>query len=85
MAPQNYTLKDLKESVDRHIEDQGENAPCAVWLYTKYDIAFIDKEGETIMYGEELIKRVLSRLWDYDYIFTTISDCIEECLSRSGI
>jgi hypothetical protein len=29
----NYTLKQLQERVNKMIELQGENAPCAAWIF----------------------------------------------------
>ena len=34
----NYTLKQLQDKVSRMIEQQGEDAECAAWIYTKEDI-----------------------------------------------
>ncbi len=34
----NYTLKQLQDKVNRMIEDQGEDAQCAAWIYSKEDI-----------------------------------------------
>jgi hypothetical protein len=82
MTPQNYTLKDLKESVDRHIEDQGEDALCAAWIYTKYDVAFFDKDWDLVMHEAKIRNSVLANLWDCDSVHTVINDCIDVCLKE---
>ena len=33
----NYTLKQLQERVNKLIEQQGEDAYCGAWIYTKED------------------------------------------------
>ena len=40
----NYTLKQLQERVNKLIENQGEDAECAAWIYTQeeYDQALHD-------------------------------------------
>ena len=82
MAPQNYTLKDLKESVDRHIEDQGEDALCSAWIYTKYDVGFCDEDGDLVMHKAKIRNSVLRDLWYCDSVHTTIRDCIECCIEE---
>ena len=42
----NYTLKQLQERVNKLIEQQGEDAECAAWIYTKEDIYRVDEDGE---------------------------------------
>lgn len=82
MVSRNYTLKDLKESVDRHIEDQGEDAPCAVWIYTKHDVVFCDEDGDLVMHEAKIRNSVLANLWNCDSVHTTINDCIECCIEE---
>ena len=33
----NYTLKQLRDRVDQLIANQGEDAHCGAWIYTKED------------------------------------------------
>ena len=42
----NYTLKQLQERVNQLIENQGEDANCAAWIYTKEDCHLKDENGE---------------------------------------
>ena len=42
----NYTLKQLQERVNQLIENQGEDAHCAAWIYTKEDCHVKDENGE---------------------------------------
>jgi len=42
----NRTLQQLKESVDRLIEQQGANASCAAFIFTKEDVFEMDENGD---------------------------------------
>ena len=42
----NYTLKQLQDRVNSMIKEQGEDAECAAWIYTKEDIHMKDENGE---------------------------------------
>ena len=41
----NYTLQQLKDRVNTLIEQQGETAYCAAWIYTKHDCHLQDEDG----------------------------------------
>ena len=42
----NYTLQQLKDRVNTLIEQQGETAYCAAWIYTKEDCHLKDENGQ---------------------------------------
>ena len=42
----NYTLKELRDRVDQLIANQGEDADCGAWIYTKEDCFLTDKNGD---------------------------------------
>ena len=53
----NYTLKELQKRVNSLIEQQGEDADCAAWIYTKEDCHLKDEDGEfdydnPVIYGD---------------------------------
>ena len=78
----NYTLKQLQDRVNKLIEQQGENAECGAWIYTKEDIHMKDENGE-IDYDMEvndpaLIRRIFDDVGQIDYIYTMIQDCVDE-------
>ena len=77
MSKQFYTLKQLKEQINSLIEQQGENAPVAWWIYTNEDVFTIDEEGNEQYESVEVCEKVLSGLQDYDYIHTVIVDAID--------
>ena len=78
----NYTLKQLQDRVSRMIEEQGEDAECAAWIYTKNDCHLKDEDGE-IDYNNnvedpELVARIFYQVGDCDHIYTCIQDEVDE-------
>lgn len=78
----NYTLKQLQDKVSRMIEQQGEDAECAVWIYTKNDCYLKDEDGN-VDYGNnvedpELVRRIFDDVGNMDYIYTEIQECVDE-------
>jgi len=78
----NYTLKQLQDRVNKLIEQQGENAECGAWIYTKEDIHMKDESGE-VDYDIEvndpaLVARIFDDVGQIDYIYTMIQDCVDE-------
>ena len=82
MATEFYTLTQLKERVHSLIEQQGENAPVAWWIYTNEDVFTFDEEGNEQYEPIEVCEKVLSGLQDYDYIHTVIVDAIVDELDE---
>ncbi len=77
----NYTLKQLQERVNKLIEQQGEDAYCGAWIYTKEDIYQIDEDGEYDYYASdnpELIERIFNDVGNIDHIYTVIQECVDE-------
>ena len=77
MSAQFYSLKALKARVENLIEQQGEDAPAAGWIYTSEDIVKYDDNGDEVYQSDEVCQDVLINLQDYDNIHTTIVDAIE--------
>ena len=77
----NYTLKQLQENVNKLIEQQGEDAHCAAWIYTKEDCYLID-EDDNIEYpaldNPELAERIFDEIGSVDHIYTVIQECVDE-------
>ena len=78
----NYTLKELQERVNQMIEQQGEDAHCAAWIYTKHDCHLKDEDGE-IDYNNnvedaEVLQRIFYQVGESDYIYQTIQDEVDE-------
>ena len=78
----NYTLKQLQDRVSSMIKEQGEDAECGAWIYTKEDIHMKDENGE-VDYDIEvndpaLVARIFDDVGNIDYIYTMIQDCVDE-------
>ena len=76
------TLQQLKESVERLIEQQGNDAPVAYWIYTNDDVFVMDEDGNPDPVQREIAETVLHELEDYEHIYTEIADVIEEELKQ---
>jgi len=70
----NRTLKQLKESVDRLIEQQGETASCAALIFTKEDVFNMDDDGNPVYCSEEITDQVLDDLDGTDYLIEKAFD-----------
>jgi hypothetical protein len=77
MANQFYSLKALKARVENLIEQQGEDAPTAAWIYTAEDVVKYDDEGDEVQQPKEVCEDVLVNLQDYDFIYQAIVDAID--------
>ena len=76
----NYTLQQLKDRVNTLIEQQGETAYCAAWIYTKEDCHLKDEDGEidyeNNVEDPEVIERIFDDVGNIDYIYTLIQECV---------
>ena len=79
----NYTLSQLRDRVNRLIEEQGEDAHCAAWIYTKEDCYLKDNNGDyfaeqNTVEDPEVIERIFDEVGNIDYIYTLIQECVDE-------
>jgi len=72
----NRTLQQLKETVDRLIEQQGADASCAALIFTKEDVFEMDDDGNVVYCEEFITNKVLNDLDETDYILEKAYDCI---------
>ena len=78
----NYTLKELQQRVNKLIEQQGENAHCSAWIYTKEDCHLKDNNGE-IDYDNNIedpliVNRIMDEVGNIDYIYQVIQESVDE-------
>ena len=81
IRPMNYTLKQLQERVNNLIEQQGEDAHCAAWIYTADDCAIVDNDGEHNFVAADnsvLSERIFNDIGNIDYIYQVIQECVDE-------
>ena len=78
----NYTLKQLQDRVNKLIEQQGEDAHCAAWIYTKEDCYLKDEDGhkdyDNVVEDAEVVERIFDDVGNIDYIYNVIQDCVDE-------
>ena len=78
----NYTLKQLQDRITNLIEQQGEDAHCAAWIYTQEDIHLKDEDGEIIdlisVEDADVLERVFNDVGNIDYIYQVIQECVDE-------
>jgi hypothetical protein len=72
------TLQQLKESVERLIQEQGKDAPVAAWIYTKEDVFELDEDFNPIALFPAETEHVLNEVEDGDYIHEQIAECIDD-------
>ena len=85
----NYTLKQLQERVNQLIENQGEDAHCAAWIYTKEDCHLKDNDGEfdydNTVEDSEVVERIFDDVGNIDYIYQVIQECVDEVTEEQVI
>ena len=78
----NYRLKDLQERVNKLVEQQGPDAECAAWIYTKEDCHLKDENGEfdydNVVEDPEVVERIFDEVGNIDYIYQVIQECVDE-------
>ena len=78
----NYTLKQLQDRVSSMIKEQGEDAECAAWIYTKEDCHLKDENGEidydNTVEDPALIARIFDDVGNIDYIYQVIQESVDE-------
>ena len=82
----NYTLKQLQDRVNSMIKEQGEDAECAAWIYTKEDIHMKDENGEVdydnVVEDPALIARIFDDVGNVDYIYQVIQEAVDEVVEE---
>ena len=71
------TLSELKSRVDSLIEQQGEDAPCASFIFTQMDVYYFEDDcGDELFVDDNDTIKVLKEVGDSDYIYSQIDDLI---------
>jgi hypothetical protein len=83
------TLSELRNSIDNLIQQQGENAPCAAFVFTKEDVFFYPKDENGIedldtqeYLNAEDTDDVLTEVGGCDYIYEQVFEVIEDEVRR---
>ena len=76
------TLSELRDSINSMIESQGENAPCAAFVFTQHDVFENDDEDDQEVYFSTLFTQdVLCDVGGCDYIYEQIGEMIDDAIS----
>ena len=82
----NYTLKQLQDRVSSMIKEQGEDAECAAWIYTKNDCHLKDENGEfdydNVVEDPALLARIFDDVGQIDYIYQVIQESVDEVVEE---
>jgi hypothetical protein len=83
------TLSELRDSINSMIESQGENAPCAAFVFTKEDVFFYPtgEDGfvnldEQIHLNDDDTDEVLLELGSCDYMYQQVFEIIDDEVRR---
>lgn len=79
------SLSQLRNSINQLIEEQGEDAPCAAFIFTKEDV-FYYKDGEDgfpdlneeFILDEDDTDEVLVNVGGSSYIYEQVNEFIED-------
>ena len=68
------------------IEEQGEDAECGAWIYTKNDCHLKDEDGNTDYQNNvedpELVRRIFDDVGNIDYIYQVIQESVDEVVEE---
>ena len=82
----NYTLSQLRDRVNQLIENQGEDAHCAAWIYTKEDCHLKDENGEFdydhVVENPRVLETIFNDVGNIDYIYQVIQECVDEVVEE---
>jgi hypothetical protein len=83
------TLSQLRNSIDQMIAEQGGDASCAAFVFTKNDVIYyeIGEDGfenlnEEKFLNDEDTDEVLLELGGCDYIYEQVNEIIEDEVKR---
>jgi hypothetical protein len=75
------TLSELRDSINRMIESQGENAPCAAFVFTQHDVFEFNEETNQDDYFSSLFTQdVLADVGGSSYIYELVGEMIDEAI-----
>ena len=82
----NYTLKQLQERVNKLIEQQGPDADCGAWIFTKEDCHLKDENGEfdydNVVEDTATLVRIFDDVGNIDYIYMMIQEFVDEVVEE---
>lgn len=76
------TLAELKKSVEDLIAQQGADASCASFIFTKNDVFYWDEEYNEQSMNSDDTDEVLSEVGSCDYIYERVGEIIDDEVRR---
>ena len=83
------TLSQLQSSIQELINEQGENAPVAAFVFTKNDVMYYEDGDDGFpdfnvekFLSDEYTDDVLLNLGECDYIYEQVNEIIEDEVNR---
>ena len=75
------TLSELRDSIDKMIESQGENAGCAAFVFTQHDVFEFNEDTNQDDYFPTLFtKDVLADVGGSSYIYEQVGEMIDDAI-----
>jgi len=75
------TLSELRDSINSMIDAQGENAPCAAFVFTQHDVFENDKDDQEVYFSSLFTQDVLADVGGSDYIYEQVGEMIDDAIS----
>ena len=74
------TLSELRDSINSMIESQGENAPCAAFVFTQHDVFENDEDDQEVYFSTLFTQDVLADVGGCDYIYEQVGEVIDDAI-----
>ena len=75
------TLSELRDSINSMIESQGENAPCAAFVFTQHDVFENDEDDQEVYFSSLFTQDVPADVGGSDYIYEQVGEMIDDAIS----
>ena len=75
------SLSEIRDSINKMIEEQGADAPCAAFVFTQHDVFEFNKETNQDDYFSSLFTQdVLADVGGSSYIYEQVGEMIDEAI-----
>jgi hypothetical protein len=74
------TLSELRNTINSMIESEGENAPCAAFVFTQNDVFENDEDGQEVYFSTLFTQDVLADVGGSDYIYEQVGEMIDDAI-----
>ena len=75
------TLSELRDSIDKMIEMEGENAPCAAFVFSCHDVFEYNEEtSQEDYFPMSFTESVLADVGECSYIYERVGHMIDDAI-----